>query len=44
MYFQILFRHNPSTGNDERYFRLKECFRDATGTVRNRLVVSFALF
>lgn len=40
MYFQILFRHNPSTGNDERYFRLKECFRDATGTVRNRLVLT----
>lgn len=40
MNFHMLFRCNPATGEDERYFRLKESFRDAAGTVRNRTVLT----
>lgn len=40
MNFQVLYRINPATGNDERYFRLKESFRDAEGMVRNRTVLT----
>lgn len=40
MNFHVLFRVNPATGNDERYFRLKESFRDATGMVRNRTILT----
>lgn len=40
MNFHLLFRNNPATGEDERYFRLKESFRDATGMVRNRTVLT----
>lgn len=40
MNFHVLFRLNPATGNDERYFRLKESFRDATGMVRNRTILT----
>ncbi len=40
MNFHVLFRNNPATGNDERYFRLKESFRDETGMVRNRIVLT----
>lgn len=40
MNFSVVFRYNPQTGRDERYFRLKESYRDATGAVRNRLVLT----
>lgn len=40
MNFHVLFRVNPATGNEERYFRLKESFRDATGVVRNRTILT----
>ena len=40
MNFHVLFRVNPATGNDERYFRLKESFRDAAGMVRNRTILT----
>jgi len=38
--FHVLYRTNPATGNDERYFRLKESYRDATGMVRNRTILT----
>lgn len=31
---------NPVTGNDERYFRLKESFRDAAGIVCNSTILT----
>ena len=40
MNFHVLFRVNPSTGNEERYFRLKESFRDEMGMVRNRTILT----
>lgn len=40
MNFQVLFRVNPATGKDERYFRLKESFRDVMGMVRNRPILT----
>lgn len=40
MNFHVLFRVNPATGNDERYFRLKESYRDETGMVRNRTILT----
>ena len=40
MNFSVVFRYNPQTGRDERYFRMKESCRDATGAVRNRLVLT----
>ena len=40
MNFHVLFRVNPATGDEERYFRLKESFRDATGVVRNRTILT----
>lgn len=32
-------RHNPATGSDDRYYRIKESFRDATGRVRVRVLL-----
>ncbi len=40
MNFHVLYRFNPATKDDERYFRLKESFRDATGAVRNRTILT----
>ncbi len=40
MNFHVLFRVNPATGKDERYFRLKESFRDAIGNVCNRTILT----
>ena len=40
MNFHVLYRVNPVTGNDERYFRLKESFRDAAGIVCNRTILT----
>ena len=40
MYFTSQLRHNPLTGEDECYYRLKESFRDATGLARNRIVMN----
>ena len=40
MNFHVLYRVNPATGNDERYFRLKESFRDAAGIVCNRTILT----
>ncbi len=40
MYFTSQLRHNPSTGEDECYYRLKESYRDATGLARNRIVMN----
>ena len=40
MYFQILHRPNPQSGECERYCCLKESFRDAAGTTRNRTVLT----
>lgn len=33
-------RHNPATGNDEHYYRLRESFRDACGKVRQKIVMT----
>ena len=40
MYFQLLHRLNPKSGDYERYCCLKESFRDTTGTVRNRTILT----
>lgn len=40
MYFQILHRPNSQSGEYERYCCLKESFRDAAGTTRNRTVLT----
>ena len=40
MNFSVVYRYNPQTNRDERYFRLKESYRNACGEVRNRLVLT----
>ena len=40
MHFSATYRHNPATGKDEPYYRLKETYRDAAGIVRSRIVLS----
>ena len=40
MHFISEIRYNPATGEDQEYYRLKESFRDATGRVRSRIVMT----
>ena len=40
MHFISEIRYNPATGEDQGYYRLKESFRDATGRVRSRIVMT----
>ena len=36
-------RHNPTTGKDEHYYRLRESFRDLTGRVRQKVLMNIGL-
>ena len=40
MHFISETRYNPATGEDQEYYRLKESFRDATGRVRTRIIMT----
>ena len=40
MHFSATYRHNPASGKDEPYYRLKETYRDSAGIVRSRIVLS----
>lgn len=40
MHFSATYRHNAATGTNEPYYRLKETYRDAAGSVRSRIVLS----
>lgn len=39
MYFTSQFRHNPATGEDEFYYRLKVSYRDIMGVAQIRIVM-----
>ena len=40
MHFISEIRHNSETHLDERYYRIKESFRDLTGRVRSRILLN----
>lgn len=40
MHFMSELRYNPKTQRDERYYRIKESFRDLTGRARNRVMLN----
>ena len=40
MHFSATYRHNPQTGQNEPYYRLKETYRDSVGIVRSRILLS----
>jgi len=40
MHFSSTYRHNPQTGQNEPYYRLKETYRDSAGIVRSRILLS----
>jgi len=40
MHFMSEIRYNPKTQRDERYYRIKESFRDLTGRARNRVMLN----
>ena len=40
MHFISQRRHNPKTGSDDWYYRIKESFRDLTGRVRCRVMLN----
>lgn len=40
MHFSATYRHNPQTGQNEPYYRLKETYRDSAGIVRSRILLS----
>ena len=40
MHFISQLRYNPKTQEDDRYYRIKESFRDLTGRARNRILLN----
>lgn len=40
MHFMSQPRYNPRTQHDDRYYRIKESFRDLTGRVRSRIMLN----
>jgi len=40
MHFMSEIRYNPRTQKDERYYRIKESFRDLSGRARNRVMLN----
>lgn len=40
MHFLSQLRYNPNTGRDEKYYRIKETFRDQLGRVRSRILLN----
>lgn len=40
MYFISQARHNPKTGQDDRYYRLKESYRDVLGKVHSYILLN----
>lgn len=40
MHFISQLRYNPNTGRDEKYYRIKETFRDQLGRVRSRILLN----
>ena len=40
MHFSATYRHNPQTGQNEPYYRLKETYRDSAGIMRSRILLS----
>jgi len=40
MHFISQIRFNPQTGYDEKYYRIKETFRDCAGKVRSRILLN----
>ena len=40
MVFISEIRHNPTTGREEHYYRLRESFRDLTGRVRQKVLMN----
>ena len=40
MHFISEIRHNPATGLDERYYRIKESFRDLIGRNHSRILLN----
>ena len=40
MHFSATLRPNPTTGQNEPYYRLKETYRDEAGIVRSRILLS----
>ena len=40
MHFISEIRYNPSSGSDQKYYRIKETFRDRLGKVRSRILLN----
>jgi hypothetical protein len=40
MHFISELRYNPKTGCDEKYYRIKETFRDHMGRVHSRILLN----
>ena len=40
MHFISQTRYNPDSGKDEKYYRIKESFRDKLGRVRSRILLN----
>ena len=40
MNFTSQIRHNPETGKDEKYYRLKESYRNASGNACTRILLN----
>ena len=40
MYFISQARHNPKTGQDDRYYRLKESYRDVLGKMHSYILLN----
>ena len=40
MHANVQWRHNPATGEEAPYYRLKESYRDVCGTVHSLVVLN----